>query len=403
MDQIDGARTRRWRAAFAGTLALVMATGTFAPFAVGALGPFLVEDFGLSRAQLGTVVTVLFAVGAICSVFLGQLVDRIGGRRMLVATFALAGVTLLVMAAAPTYPWLLAGAALGGVVVAATNPVTNQLIGAHITRGSQGAIMGVKQSGVQLAGFLAGALLPAGAVALGWRGALAAAAAAPLAATVLVWWVVPRGAGPEALGAAAEGRGAGRGASAVSYRRLVQWLATYALLMGAGVATVTAYLPLYGVEELGLSPTTAGLVAASVGFIGVGSRIAWARGSERHGAVHGPLRLIALLSVVAIALVWAAATAGSGLVWLGAVMLGGTAVSWNAIGMLAIVREVDRASTGTASGVVLVGFYLGYIIAPVSFGWSVDRSGGYGPGWAAIMGLFALAALVAHRRPAPSA
>jgi predicted MFS family arabinose efflux permease len=388
----------RWRLLLGGTLALAMAAGTFAPFAVGALGPFLVEDLGLARAQLGAITTVLFGVAAALSVAIGRLVDRVGGRLTLAGMFALAGLTLLAMAASESYAGLLAAAALGGVAVAATNPVTNQLVGTHIPRGTQGSIMGFKQSGVQMGAFLAGAVLPALALPLGWRGALAVAATVPLAAVVLAWWAVPRPAPQDGARAGDGARGdAGIPAPAPRYRRFVLWLAGYALLMGAGVATVATYLPLYAVEVLGLSPTRAGLVAALIGLVGIGGRILWARASERRGAVGVPLLLIALLSVVAVAGFWASAVAGTWLVWAGAVVFGATAVSWNAVGMLAVVREVDHASTGTASGIVLVGFYLGYVVAPVTFGWSVDHLGGYDAGWAGLAALFAVGAVVAAR------
>jgi nitrate/nitrite transporter NarK len=386
---------RGWRTAFGATLSLAMAFGTFAPFAVGALGPFLVEDLALSRAQLGTVTTVLFAIGGALSVVVGPLTDRVDGRRMLMTLFAVSALALAGMAVGPGYGGLLAGAAVAGVAVAATNPVTNQLVSTHIPRGSQGVIMGVKQSGVQLGAFLAGGLLPTGARLLGWRGALGMSAAVPLLGMALAALTVQ--AGPRA-----DHRPLRRGGWVPHphHRPFVRWLAVYALLMGAGVSAVGAYLPLYGVEALGLSPTHAGLIAGMMGLVGIGARILWSRASERRAGVRRPLLAVAALSVGAVALFWGAAATGAWLAWLGAVAFGATAVAWNAIGMLAIVRQVDTASTGVASGIVLLGFYLGYVVAPVTFGWSVDLTGTYAAGWAGLAATFALAAAVAHRSPA---
>jgi hypothetical protein len=79
------------------------------------------------------------------------------------------------------------------------------------------------------------------------------------------------------------------------------------------------------------------------------------------------------------------------MVWAGAALFGATAVAWNALGMLAIVRGVDVAVAGRASGRVLLGFYVGFLAGPVSFGWSVDHAG-YAAGWAAVVAAFAAAA-----------
>ena len=57
------------------------------------------------------------------------------------------------------------------------NKVTNKLITEQVPLGQQSAVMGVKQSGVQLAVFLAGATMPSAAASFGWRWAVAAAAA----------------------------------------------------------------------------------------------------------------------------------------------------------------------------------------------------------------------------------
>jgi len=76
---------------------------------------------------------------------------------------------------------------------------------------------------------------------------------------------------------------------------------------------------------------------------------------------------------------------------VGAALFGATAVAWNALGMLSIVRDVEVSVAGRASSRVLLGFYIGFLIGPVSFGWAVDHVG-YATGWAAVTTGFALAA-----------
>lgn len=386
-----------WRAAFAATLLWAMAAGTIIQFAVGALAPFLTDDLGLSRTQIGTLSTVFFGLGAVCSPLAGPLVDRLGGRRVLLWLLALSGAAIAGMGLAPGYALLLVAAGLGGVATAAVNPVTNQLIAVHLVRGAQGVIMGLKQSGVQVGAFLAGAALPTAALTVGWRAALLITAAVAAAGLVLAVAVLPRRHEPVGgAGRMRPGSEIGEGRP----RRFVGWLAAYALLMGAGGVAVISFLVLYAVEGLGWSESVAGAAAATVALAGVLARMAWGRAAERLRTSTAPLLVLAVGSAVGQALIWAA-QASPPLLWLGAAMFGVTAGAWNAVAMLAIVREVPPAHTGWASGVVQAAFYVGLLSCPPVFGWSVDVTGGYDAGWAGVTAVLAVAAVLTaawHRR-----
>jgi nitrate/nitrite transporter NarK len=69
-------------------------------FVLGALGPVLVRDLRMAQWELGALVAVGFAIGAVLSIPLGAVVDRLGIRRCLVGLFVLAAVVLAVLAAA---------------------------------------------------------------------------------------------------------------------------------------------------------------------------------------------------------------------------------------------------------------------------------------------------------------
>ena len=167
--------------------------------------------------------------------------------------------------------------------------------------------------------------------------------------------------------------------------------------MGFGVGAVSAYLPLYAVEELGFSRGTAGLTAALMGLVGAAGRVAWGRHQDHTTKpVMRSLGTIAVGSVAASAAMAAAPSLGSGFLWVGAALFGATAVAWNALGMLSIVRDVEVTMAGRASARVLLGFYVGFLVGPVSFGWAVDHVG-YTAGWIAVSAGFALAAALTLR------
>ncbi|HVW31464.1 MAG TPA: MFS transporter [Acidimicrobiia bacterium] len=395
---------KRSELGFVVTLTLGMAVCTFLPYALGALGPFITDDLGITRTALGSLTTVMYTVGAALSPVAGPLVDRFGGRRSLIVAFAGGAAGVGVAAAGGRhYGGLVAGAAVFGISVAFGNPATNQLAARGIHTGRQGLVTGIKQSGVQVGAFLAGLVLPEVAGAVGWRGALGFCGVLGVAGLVLTGLFVartadgavaaePAGGRPDAGGRPGDGRSPGRRSP---LGRDVNRLAVYALLMGFGVGAVGAYLPLYAVEELGYSRGTAGLAAALMGLVGIGARIGWGRRHDRTTRpVMRSLGTLAAGSVLASLAMGLAAPAGSGLVWLGAGLFGATAVAWNALGMLAIVRDVEVSVAGRASGRVLLGFYVGFLLGPVSFGWAVDHHG-YGAAWAAVTAGFGLAAVLA--------
>lgn len=374
------------------TLAAGMVASTFVGYAFGALGPFIRDDLDLSRTALGSLTTVMYFVGSVLSPVLGPLVDRFGGRRSLLALFAVGSAATLLTAAAPGFGGLLAGAALAGVAVALGNIATNQLIARHVEPTRQGILTGVKQSGVQVGAFLAGAALPALAEAWGWRWALAASAllaAGGIAGTLLT---VPHHSGRFELPRA------GGDAGSAPLGPVVNRLTAYSTLMGLGVGAAGAYLPLYAVEELGTGRRTAGLAAGLMGLVGVVARVWWGRRHDRTSTpVTRTLLLLAAGSVLATGLVWGAQAAGVALLWGGAAALGATAVAWNALGMLSIVRDVDASRAGRASGRVLLGFFAGFFTGPVSFGAVVDATDTYAFGWAGVTAAFLTATAVAWR------
>ncbi len=391
--------TTRERTLFGALLFGAMAVAIFSAPAVGILSRFIIDDFGITRTQLGWVVTAITLTAAVTSPLAGRISDVAGGRAALLLLCIVSAAGLAALAGAPTYALLLGAAAVAGFAQAMGNPATNTAIVLHVPLGERGTITGVKQSGVQAGSFLGGVLLPAGALAMGWRPTMVVAAAIPVVLLFAMLRLVPRD--PERVVAAVAGRRGPVPAAA-------WWLAGYGLAMGFGQGALLTYLPLYIQEDVGLSVTTAGIVVAVSGLVAVPMRILWGRSSERDRYFSTSLSLLAAGSVGATALVWLAAPGTTWPLWLGAVLLGATAGSWNAVGMVAVMAAAGPGGAGRASGVVLAGFSLGLAVGPPVFGFSVDSTGGYATALAIAVVVFALALLVAalwwwlDRRPAPA-
>lgn len=380
---------------FATILTAGMMFGTFGAPAMSVLAPFLVEELGLSRTQLGTLFAISAALGAACSPIAGRLIDVVGGRRMLAATFLLGGAATLGIAAARGYGLLVAAACVSGLGSACGNPTTNKVIATHVPPGQRGLLIGLKASGVQAGFFLGGALLPLGAITLGWRPTLVLTA---LAASI--WGLgsllsLPRdheGGGP----ASSRWRSTGR-------IRGVGWLAAYSFVMGAGMTALTSYLPLYANEEMGLSPAHAGAVASALGLTAVASRILWSRMGEGLSRLAPSLALIATISIAAVAAIWAAPLVGTWLLWAGAFAAGATLAAWGGLTMLAVIGGTEARHAGRASAMIQLGFLSGLAWGPAAFGLLVDATGSYSTGWLGVTLLLAAGALVTttERRAGP--
>ncbi len=375
-------RTPAWRTSFAVVLALAMAVSVYSIPALAVLSGLLIEDLGIDRSQFGLVVTTVAVSNAVCAVLAGRLVDRVGGRRVLLGVFALTAASAGLLALAPSFAALLVLAALGGAPNGANNPATNKVIAEHVPAGRRGTVVGTKQSGVQAGMFLIGISLPPVALATSWRWSLLTVVAVALAG----WWAAARVVPPD------PGRVRTAAAAAGSPRRrlppAVRWLAAYSFLMGSGGAAVTSFVPLYAHEELGWSVAVAGAAAAAIGLVGMAARIALGRRMDRMGHVAVPLAVIAAGSAVSAAALLLAAGA-PWLLWPAVALAGVTIATWNAFTMMAAITE-SAEQAGRSTGVLVLGFMGGYASSPVLFGTSVDATGSYRTGW-----LLCVAAFVA--------
>jgi predicted MFS family arabinose efflux permease len=306
-------------------------------------------------------------------------------------SFSAAGMALLALA--PGYAWMCAAAAVGGVPQGWSNPATNGLLSARVSPGRRGTLTGVKQSGVTLGIFLAGATLPALEHIWGWRGAAWTFAAVFAAAAALVRVCLD----PDPTIAAGPGAVDGPRAPLAGF---VWMLTGYAFFMGLAAGSVGRFLPLFAEEALGFSTAIAGLIAALGGLLGMAARIVAARTAEHRVA---PTRLLVGLSLVGAGyclLLGLLTPATRGLLWLSPILNAVGTNAWNAVAMLAVIMYVATSDAGRASGVVMFGFLGGLAVAGPVAGALIDGTDSYRPVWFGAMAtsLVAAAIVLADRR-----
>lgn len=351
-----------------------MTVPSLTQFALGALAPFLTAQYHLTTSTLGTVTSAYYLAAAGLSPLMGRWVNRLGTRGALFVTVALGWAGSLAFASAPGFALVLVSVFVGGAATAMANPATNVAISA-LPR-PHAALVGVKQSGVQVAAAIAGAMLPVIAVAHGWRTAVLSCSVGFAVGLVAVVFMPLAKPSPVVAGTG------GRHEPARGARRL----AVFAGLMGCGIAAINVYLVLFAHVRTHMDVRLAGALLATVGFVAIFARIVFTVVVERASAPDltgmRMLRAMAVVAVAATALVAFAPSLGTGALWVGAVAIGMSAAAFNGVLMLVVIRTNKTTSTARTSGLVQGFFFGGLLVSPPIFGYLVDVTGSYGYGWA---------------------
>ena len=234
--------------------------------AIPALLPFFQRSFGLSYGSLGFLNGVFQFAASVTQPLVGLITDRIPGRLLLPLGCGAAGIMVALTGFATGYSGLILLLALAGVGVAAFHPLGYRLASQH-----SGAQRGTATALFSVGGLLGGAIGPLLATALVLRfdapGTLGIAVPGILVAG-LIWWRVPRQQ-PVSL------HRFGGGLAAPLRARLapMSLLTLVVILRSAATVSLNTFIPLYYIDIVGASETTASrmlsllLVSGAVGTL----------------------------------------------------------------------------------------------------------------------------------------
>ncbi|MFP4636135.1 MAG: MFS transporter [Nitriliruptoraceae bacterium] len=382
---------RPGRGWWAAALGLTLFVGIFPQFALGALGPQLRDDLGVSPADLGLVFAALYVAGVVGSPLAGPIVDRLGPRRSCVGLQLTVSAALLAASFATGRVGLIAAMLPAGAAMAFANPGTNRWAAAASRPRVQAQLVSIAQAGVQAGALVAGALASAVALGLDWRGVLRIAAGL---AVIGAFLAVRAPADDRSREAAAAPPRPVTDTSARAPRGALLALAVYAGAMGAGTAVVFAYLPTFAVDVGGMSVAAAGATASIYGGTALLCRLAIGavlRDPDRH--LRRLLVGFALGAAVAILVLMAGGVAP---MWIlvGAVLFGATGTTWPVVAFLAVVRISPPGAAGRATGWMAAAFYLGLWLSPPLAGLVIAEVG-YSLAWAGSVAAYLLAVMPA--------
>lgn len=151
-------------------------TSHFFHFVMPPLFPLLMREFGLSFTQVGALMTVFFVVSGIGQALAGFVVDRLGALKVLCGGVALLALASLLIAAAPSYPAIMAGMAVAGLGNCVFHPADYTLLNRRVSTPRLGHAFSVHGLSGNLGWAAAPVFVLTIAAAAGWRASLVGAA-----------------------------------------------------------------------------------------------------------------------------------------------------------------------------------------------------------------------------------
>jgi MFS family permease len=379
----------------------------FYQIALGPLFPLLRDEFAVSYTALGLIVSLFYGVSGICQAFVGILVDRYGGHRLMLFGITTMAGSVLLMGFAPAY-WVLlplaVTAALGNSVF---HPADLAILTAKVSPQRLGRAYGIHGFGGTCGYFLSPVVIYYGVASFaGWRAGLVVAGALGLIAAATIYHFraalrVPAGpaAGPDAM------------PSVAFYGRLLTNLplmaafAYFALVAGALIGvqnfSVTALVELY---DPPLALATAGLTAYLAGnAAGILTGGELADRFRHHALIASGGLAIGAVTMSTIAVLTLPMAAVIALLAVGGFSLGCTGPSRDIL----VRGATPPGATGKVFGFVYSGLDLGGALGPLLFGWLLD-GGQFRGVFVAIaamylVGILSVLQLRRGSRPAPAA
>ena len=345
---------------------IVQTTISLFAASIPVLAPDIVAERGWSTTVIALYPTVVYVTAFLISFQVPELLIRLGGMGLSLASVATCAVGMLFLLPSNTAAAALTAFAVG-CATAAMNPASSQVLGPRTSASTAGLIMSIKQTGVPLGGVVAGALVPALALHYGWR--LAAVQLAAIG-TVLAVALLPTVRWLN--GAAATRPAAFRPLDPVKHLLAMPGMPTLLLAsvtFNGMQLCLRSFFTVYLVTSQHLSLITAGLafgVSQAAGMVG---QVVWAALSDRVLPVHAVMAIVGVLMTVA-ALCTAAMTPD----WpFATVILVAAVYGISAAGYLPVLLgEIARRSPPGRTGALTSGAQLfplgGSVLGPLAFG-----------------------------------
>ena len=374
-------RIKRNRAltALAVTLA-IQAFTSLAATATSVLAPEIARDIGLPAKLIGVFVGLVYLGSMLASLASGGYIERYGSIRVSQICVLLCGIGVALVCAPP---WALVVApVMIGLGYGPITPASSHLLVRTAPPKRMALTFSIKQTGVPLGAALAGAVMPALALALGWRGALLVVVAAGVAIALMAQ------SSRRALDTDLHPERRVSLATVLAPLKLIMRsstlieLALTAFVYAAAQMCLMSFLVVYLTEALGASLLAAGLALTAANLGGIVGRISWGAVADRWVK---PRRMLGILGVIAGCC--GVATASFDASWPHPALLaicalfGASAIGWNGVQLAEIARHAPPGQAGAITGAAGFVTFAGVVMGPPAFAALAAVSGSYGTGF----------------------
>ena len=233
------------------------------------LYPFIRDDLGLTRAQVGLITSAIMGTSMITVVIGGWLSDTWGAKKILVIVMLYIAIAVLTLSLINSFWTALLAGLLIGIGVGPFYPLTSKQIIDWLPQKTRALGMSIKQTGPPVAGAIAAVTLPSIAIATNWRITTIIMSVVILALTLVIFFCYK----DKSQVTKRETKISLHSFLDIGKNRTLMILTLWAFCMVGLQQTVVAYLILYLVEDLEYSTVMAGgylsicLMASVIGRI----------------------------------------------------------------------------------------------------------------------------------------
>ena len=353
---------------------------------VPTLAPFLQADLDLTRGQVGLFNSALMSGSLIAMFAAGWVVDMKGERVGLIGGTLVVGAFCLTMLFTHSFLAALGVMFCAGLGGAFPTPAGGKAVMGWFPLHQRGTAMGIRQTGIPIGGALAAALLPAIALAAGWRAAVAVGGLGCFVAAALCAYAYrnpPEDAVPEKPPRR-------RGSVLDLLTREVLLIGLSGALLTLGQFTLITYLALYLKETQGIPVTVSAGLLVLAQIAGAAGRILWGVWSDRlFSHRRKPALLLANVSAAVGALVlgWLPSPTPHWALVLLVALYAFNTLGWHGCWISLLVETSDSGEQGRTIGLGMSLMYPGIIVLPPLFGLFVDHTRSWPWAWTLLSGL----------------